>query len=267
MRYYGLTLAGVLACAPVYAQQSAPQPNQPSAAPAFDPARNPLDAMLQQWEWKLQGVQTLEATCTRTTVDKTFKTTEVFEGTAKYMKPNLALLDMHKKNQPEVFEKYVSTGTFLYEFRPQSKTIYVHELPPAKPGQVADDNFLSFLFGIKAEEAKRRYELKVEPGKEQDPHYHYILIWPKLPADKADFQRARLVLLKQTFLPRELWFEQPNGNEIKWDIPRIESDGRTVSRNDFNQPATPQGWKVERAPKANAATPTNVPPRLARPKN
>jgi TIGR03009 family protein len=290
MRYSWMTLAGMLlAGAGAYAQQPAQQtappqqqappqtapPQQQQTAPpqqqapatpppsaALDPAHNPLDALLVRWEERMTQVQTIIAHCTRTSVDKTFNTADVYEGAAKYMKPNLAMLEMQKKGKPQVFEKYVCTGTYLYEFVPAEKVIRVHELPPPKPGQVSDDNFLSFLFGMRAAEAKRRYDLKLV---KQDQWYYYIEILPRFPADKADFQKARLVLTSSTFLPRELWFEQPNGNEVKWDMPKVES-GADLRRTDFTSPATPPGWNLVRVPRNSEASATNVPPRVVRPK-
>ncbi|MGE3806897.1 MAG: hypothetical protein AB7K24_19700, partial [Gemmataceae bacterium] len=110
---------------------------QPSVQ--LDPQNNRLDALLLRWEQEMQKVQTLSAQCIRTDVDKTFQTTNIFEGTAEYMRPNFAHLRMVKKNKPEIFEEYLCTGTFLYEFVPPSKLIRVHELPPTKQGQIADD--------------------------------------------------------------------------------------------------------------------------------
>jgi TIGR03009 family protein len=280
MRNFGLTLASlVVVCAAANAQQAQPAPGAqtppgtqtppraqppavsapwPAAQPGLDPARNRLDALLLTWEQKMTGVQTILAQVTRTSVDKTFQVVEVYQGTAKYMKPNLAMLDMKKKGKEEVFEKYICTGTFLYEYAPQDKEIRVHELPSPKPGQVSDDSFLSFLFGMRAEEAKRRYELRLVKGPPEDQWYYYIEILPRYDQDKQDFKRARLVLMASTFLPRELWFEQPNGNEVKWDIPKIESAVQ-LNRSEFVSPQAPPGWQVKRMPKANTG------PRVIRP--
>jgi TIGR03009 family protein len=285
MRTLGLTLANlVVVCAAANAQQAQPAPGAqapprtqtppaaqpapgaqtpprtqtpPAAQPGLD-ARNRLDALLMTWEQKMTAVQTILAQVTRTSVDKTFQVVEVYQGTAKYMKPNLAMLDMKKKGKEEVFEKYICTGTFLYEYAPQDKEIRVHELPSPKPGQVSEDSFLSFLFGMRAEEAKRRYDLRLVKGPPEDQWYYYVEISPRYDQDKQDFKRARLVLMASTFLPRELWFEQPNGNEVKWDIPKIES-GVQLNRTDFTSPQAPPGWQVKRMPKASTA------PRVVRP--
>jgi TIGR03009 family protein len=261
MRLYSwLAVAGLsIVASAAFAQQAA---QTPAGTPALDPAQARLNLLLQRWEGQMGNVQTISAQCTRTTVDKTFQTTEVFEGSAKYMKPNLAMLDLQLRGKAQVFEKYVCTGTFLYQYYLPNKEIRVYEMPAPKPGQVAEDNLMSFLFGMKAEEARRRYSLQLA---NEDRWYVYINIVPRFPADKADFSRARLVLNNQTFLPRELWFMQPNGNEVKWDIPRIEN-GAVLNRADFTSPAVPQGWTMKRMPKqADGGARNNIPPRIVRP--
>lgn len=245
-----------------------PPAGAPQAAPPvqtrFDPANNRLDALLLKWEESMRNVQTLQAHCTRTNVDRAFNAVDVYEGDARYMRPNLAILDMFSKKNPQMYDKFICTGTFLYEFNPANKTIRVHELPPPKAGQVADDNFLSFLFGMKAEEARKRYDLRLA---KEDQHYIYIEIFPMQPSDKADFARARLTLTNGTFLPRQLWFQQPNSNEVTWDMPQIQSNVK-LNRADFAAPQLPRDWKVEKGEKpagAAQAPPPAAQPRVARP--
>ncbi len=257
MRYSCLTLAGTLLyCAALGAQQPAPQP---PATPSLDP-NNRLDSLLMQWEAKMKSIQTLKATVSRDRQDNVFKTRDLFVGEAKYMKPNFALLDLRRKDGQPIFEKYICTGTYLYEFNQANREVRVQELPPPNPGQVAEDNFLSFVFGMKAEEAKRRYELNLV-GDGKDKNYHYVEILPRFLKDKADFQKAQLVLTQSTLLPRMLTFVEPNGNRITWDIPAMEA-GAALRATEFTQPAVPPGWKLVQAPKAN----TPVPPRVVRPK-
>jgi TIGR03009 family protein len=224
-----------------------------------------VTAVLQRWEKELSAVQGLSAQCVRTDVNKTFRLTEVYIGTAKYMKlevggrvQNLASLEMTKKDNPQVYQKFIYTGELLYQFVPQEKEIRVHQPPPPKPGQVADDNFLSFLFGMKAEEARRRFEMTLQNPNDQ--FYYYISIKPRFPEDRDDFQQARLVLLKETFLPRQLWFEEPNGNHVTWDIVKTQN-GAQLDRREFTAPDTPVGWKVVRVPTRNQ----EAKPRIIRP--
>ena len=237
------------------AQQALAQQATTNTPPALDPANNRLDAVLMQWQQKMQNVQTLLVPqLGRSDVDKTFRVTTNWQGTAKYMKPGLALLEMYQRDRPQVYEKYICTGTFLYQFVPSDQIVRVMEMPPPKPGQMADDNFLALLFSTRADEARRRYDIRLV---KEDQYYVYLEIFPRFPNDKADFQRARLALNNQSFLPRSLWFEQPNGNEINWDIPRLEINAR-LNRAEFTSPALPPNWRLVRVPR-------DLPPRIVRP--
>jgi TIGR03009 family protein len=263
MRKSCLALSSVLVlCAALHAQQPpAPSP----AAPPLD-TNNRLDSLLMQWEAKMKSIQTLKATVKRERLDKVFNTRDSLEGEAKYMKPNLALLDLRRKDRPAIFEKYICTGTYLYEYNQGNREVRYQDLPPPKPGQVADDNFLSFIFGMKAEEAKRRYDLRLLQG--QDNFYYYVEILPRFPADKSDFEKARLVLTQSTLLPRQLTFIEPNGNQVTWDIPLIET-GIPLDRREFVSPTIPKDWRLIKAPKPNTARAPNtdeLPPRVVRPK-
>jgi TIGR03009 family protein len=249
MRKYAVTLTAILlAPAALLAQQG---------GAAFDPAKNKIDDVLLRWERAMKGVSSLTAQLNRTTLQKTFQATEVFEGVAKYRSPNLALLYMVKKNRPAIYEKYICTGDFLYQYVPLDKVIRVADVPKPKEGQVADDNLLAFLFGKKAAETKNRYDITLLAPPPNDKWYHYLLIKPKSAADRADFARARLVLSNTTYLPRQLWFEQPNGDEVTWDFLKLDIKTE-VKLTEFAAPATPPGWKLERTKRDN-------PPRVIRP--
>jgi TIGR03009 family protein len=257
MRYSWFTLASLLVVSAA-SGQSPPSPQMPPAA--FDPVNNRLDQLLLRWEREMTAVQSLDVRLTRVTNDKVFGAREIMDGSAKYKRPNLALLYLSNRNNPQVYEKFLCTGNFVYQFDPQAKTVHVKELPKPKAGQMADDNLLSFMFGMKAEEAKRRYDLQIE---KEDQYYVYLRVLPRFPIDKADFSWARLVLNRQTFLPRQLYFMQANGNDITWDIPQIVNGAR-LNPADFTPPSLPAGWTMKKAPPETISG--DVPPRVVRPK-
>lgn len=254
MRLPVFVLAALLASAAAAGAQTPPGAPPAPATPAATVNAAKLDAYLLRWEQEMRKVQTLAAALARIDKDKSFGTTTKYTGVAQYMKSgsgpttmNLALLEMKQEGKADVAEKFICTGTFLYQFLPAQKEIRAYEMPKPKPGQVADDSFLGFLFGMKADEAKGRYLLSLA---KEDNWYIYVDIAPRNAADRADFARARLVLNKDSYLPRQLWFEHANGNEIVWDIPRLQA-GVALDRRLFDAPKLPQGWKfqaVNRAP-------------------
>jgi TIGR03009 family protein len=254
MRGLALSLTLLLALgAAVLGQQGAPQPSaapqaQPQQLPALNPASDPLDWVLVRWEKSMSEISSFEADCERTSEDKVWRKKTIFIGKAKYLKTpaaNLASLELKMKNQPDIFEKYICTGTFLYMYDLERKQIRAKDLPKPPPGQVAENNFLAFLFGMKAAQAKFRYNLKYVPPPPNDKYYYFIEIAPKNVADKADFSRARLVVLRSNFMPRQLWFEEPNGNETTWDFPRISAPAN-LSILEFREPTPPPGWELRR---------------------
>ncbi len=258
MRRLWLTLCGLaLIGGGLVAQQPAvPQP---------DPTKM-LDFVLGQWEQTMTNLQELHLECSRKEVDKVFKTTKFFKGTAKLRKgripsePCQAYLHLERYTvgpkgvydvKTNTYEKFICSGTFLYEFVPSDKEIRIH----AMRGPVAD-NFLSFFIGMKAADAKRRYQIRWVPAPPPgNQFYHYLLILPRA-NNKSDFTEARLTLSAKTFLPRQLWYQEANGNEITWDCPKVLSNV-DIRAADFAKPAPPAGWKFSNA--------TEEKPRVVRP--
>jgi hypothetical protein len=92
-----------------------------------------------------------------------------------------------------------------------------------------------------------------------DKHYQYLQIRPKLAGDKADFSEARLTLFASNYLPRQLWFLQPNGDEVTWDFPRVITPANLGAKH-FEHPQLPPGWQFVLVPRQN-------PPRVMRNNN
>src|SRR5262245_15421645 len=199
--------------------------SQQAGAP--DPNAAKLDEVLNGWEGAMAAMQSRAADCERRTDDKVFATTEVFKGKVRYVKSPgqgqgaRASLELFKQTaqgpRQDIFEKFIVTGTFLYEYQPSQKVIRIHNLPPPKQGQVAEDSLLSLVFGIKAVEAKQKWDLTYHPDSLKDQYYHFVMVSPKTALDKADFTQARLALLKTNLLPAQVWFHQPNGNVVTWN--------------------------------------------------
>jgi TIGR03009 family protein len=272
MRIFCLVLTGFLSCVAVsLAQQPAAQlqPAQP-LAPAGQVKS--IDQHLATWETRMKEISSLEMNpIERVDKDVTFKMVNQWQGAAMYSKPNLASLWLKRKDKQELWEKWICSGAAIYQYVPTEKKIVIHQMPAKKDGAVSDENFLGFMFGMKAEDAKKRYDLQISKdkdgkSKENDPYYVYIDIKPREERDKADFEMARLVLHKDSYLPRQLWFRHPNGDETTWNILQAKS-GVAIPRKEFMAPEAPKGWSMVQGMKPSEAK-ANDPksqPRIVRP--
>jgi TIGR03009 family protein len=266
MRALGLSLSILIfASSNSFGQQ--PTAGQSSQTPPLNvPGNDPLPGLLQQWEQRMKTIKSIQAPIMRTETDAVTGTKEEFQGTAKFLRPDRADLYMSKVNNKDMYERFLLTGNFLYEFRPREKMIRIHQLPQKAAGQPAiDDNFMGLLFGMSAQQAQLRYQLTLAGT---DQYYHYISVKPKQPGDKAEFAEARLSLWKTTFLPRQIEFVQPNGNPIKWEIGTIDTNAQ-LGPNDFAPPKVPAGWQTKTVPPPTApsgpGTPGAPPPTKVRP--
>lgn len=266
MRVLCSTIAIVMTLGmPLMAQPPAKNP----APVAPNPGGNRLDVLLTQWEQKMKNVQSLVAVLKRTEKDPITKTEDEYRGQLKFMRPNRADLQMHKATNPQMYERFLCTGNFLYEFLPKQQLIRAHALPQRAPGQpIVDNSFVGFLAGMSAVEARRRFDMALL---KEDQWYAYIEVKPKLPADKAEFSVARLALLQSTMMPAEMQFVPPNGAVIVWRIEKIDTNVQ-VAAADFAAPQVnqlPKGWQMQQVPPPGAPAanipPANAPPRVARP--
>jgi TIGR03009 family protein len=229
-----------------------------------------LNAVLQNWEQAMTRLDSFAVSCRRTTTDKTFGGVDVFEGSAKFLKtpggqPSRALLEMGSKKDPGKYEKFLYTGLYLYEWVPATKVLRIHDVPQPKNGQPGiEDNIVALLFGMKADDAKKRYQMTWVPDtKDNNKFYHYLQILPRSQADKADFTEARLVLTAKDFLPRQVWYHQPNGNEVTWDFENLKKNQEAgVGPTAFAPPQTlPAGWRVDRVQPQGAVPASGTQPK------
>src|SRR5262249_21090288 len=137
-----------------------------------------------------------------------------------------ASLALFKEGRQDVFDKIICTGSVVYVYDSPAKVLRFAEQPAPGKSQLNDNNFLDFLFGMKAGEANQRYQIVYVQS--PDKWYHYIKIFPRSEQDKASFKEARVALNVSNYLPRQLWFLQANDDEITWDFPRMSPNDPSV---------------------------------------
>lgn len=212
-----------------------------------------LDAYLKHWEDRMAKVPSLETKVILTEIEGTEKT--VYTGEASIMKPNFAKLFLREQTKPDNVKQwrhYAADGKYLWDFNYSKKIGRVKELP--KDG--VDNTFFNFLFGMKAADLKRRYDLtiNVEDPEQYNENYMFITIYPKSKEDQQEFAKAQLVLWVNTkdekfaqnwMLPARLWFQYPNKNQVVWEFRQMNAKKELLPA-DFKAPAFPdKEWKPE----------------------
>lgn len=227
-------------------------------------AQENLDTVLRGWEKAMTDLRSFVAKVERTTLDKPLNARDDYKGFAMFMAPASkgdackARLELAKVGKPEVFDKYLYTGKLLYEYAPANKVIRIHQLPPNKQG-VQQESFLSFLFGMTASDAQKRYEMKHVLPNPPDKFYHYILIRPRTDQDKSDFVEARLSLFRSNNLPAQIWYLQPNKVEITWNFTEHQINVQIPPQWFAPENPPPKGWREEVVPPRG---PVNLAPKI-----
>jgi TIGR03009 family protein len=250
----GLSLTGI-----VSAQAPGQQP------PAMTPEQQmELDHILTKWETDAKSLKALFVAFLIEEKDPTFGGVTKSYGEAKVLQLangqyglKLEVFDLNAAGQPDMSKlrrKYVCSGTWLYEYDVSSKTISVKQLQSnaARP----DDGPFAFLFGMKANDAKRRFAMSIV---KKDDHYTWLRIEPLTEQDQKDFKVAQLGLVNydnaispKHFPIRIMWRE--NGNkDLSWEFKAVvRNDLNRVSVADFNvENDKKAGWKIVQAPPQN----------------
>jgi TIGR03009 family protein len=253
MRVLGLVILGALIGGAAQAQQPDP------AAPSRD---DRLGNVLWQLVHSFKGNTAVQIPeCTR--IDKDSFGTKTWKGEVRFQKPNRFYLYLQQQEDKRFFECLVSTGTSIYEFRPQFKKVVVHEMPPDGFGTRTGD-MLSKMFGTTVD-FRKRFDVSLRKDvSDANPNYIYIDIKPRSEPDQRDFNRAELVLSARTMLPVRVWFERPNSSEVTWLLGNIVINPN-FSATAFTPPRTPQGWELVQEPLSRPTAQDDTKPRIIRP--
>jgi TIGR03009 family protein len=202
-----------------------------------------MDKLLRNWESKSRGVRDVECEFRRITKDVIFKTEEIEYGKASGIKPYQGRLDLMDANG-NWSQIFIYNGKRLhqYDFKAKQESIYI--LPEPDPAGQSMPGPLGFIYGITASEAKTRFDMKLIRQFSKDGiDYAEIHATPRTQADQQDFKTARILIDLRTYLPKELNFVEPNGNEQHWMFDRLETNlNPPVSSKDL------QPFSIEKNP-------------------
>ncbi len=114
-----------------------------------------------------------------------------------------------KSVQPE---RWVCTGKEIFQINDQSKTFKMVPIPPKLQGERINEGPIPFLFGLKADEAKKRYHFyKIKETRPIPDSFWFVAI-PRREIDRQEYKAAKVILNIKTFTPIAISLKDPTGN-------------------------------------------------------
>jgi TIGR03009 family protein len=248
---------------PQYQQQPQPQqlqpvpPPQPLATAPFtlSPQEEAvLDRLLGDWQLKSGEVKTFEATFTRWDYDPIFgdatKPKRVVKGDLKYQAPDKGYYALEDES-----EKWICTGTAVFEFKKELKQMREYPLPKGMQGTAIADGPMPFVFGVQAAKMKARYWMRIITPPANQATQVWLEVYPRQAKDAANFQKIEVILSfahdgqNVTKLePYALNMHLPNsGSRTVYQFADMKVNGILATVQGglgwFVRPTTPFGWQ------------------------
>lgn len=209
---------------------TAPRPAPAAAVPA--PVDPRLEALLQAWERQSAQIKTLQGKHERRRYNTVFATESVSEGVYFFEAPDKGRIDIKgivpNKNdvatmkdasgkpfslEADRSEKWICTGREVLMVDDEQKQFQVFPLPPEMQGINIIDSPLPFLFGMKAAEAKARFDLRLV-REDTDKHKALLVALPKQAKDAQNFREAQIYLDTKLFVPALVRLFDPAGTVV-----------------------------------------------------
>ncbi|APW60374.1 outer-membrane lipoprotein carrier protein LolA [Paludisphaera borealis] len=243
--------------APAAPKQAQPAAAQAKAAPA-DPAK--MERLLVLWEKQSSLLKTLDAKIFRRDYIVAWEEYEYFEGRAIFKNPNLAYIDFRKIQQDKdkkpvkdpktnawvsaPKERIICTGNEVWQYDSDTKQIIIYPLDKDQAAKALEEGPLPFLFNMKADDAKRRYNMTLIS---EDEKTYGISVRPKLEVDQESFSQAFVQLDRKYLLPVRIILHSPDGKSQKdFQLSGIKPNAKI--EDDTFQGKTDASWKVVRNP-------------------
>jgi len=189
---------------------------------------------LKDWELNTANHNRLTAEIEKYVYDNTFFTEQRGLGEIKYEMPGNALLKLTPQKikgqvsrlkdpsgKPYKLEgimpaRWVSTGKEIIQIDDKEKTYNVMLIPPDMQGERLNEGPIPFLFGMKAEEAQRRYHF-FELKRKKNPNHPNSFSFRAVPQRRVDLQEykyADVILDVENYVPIAIKLTSPTGNAI-----------------------------------------------------
>lgn len=267
-----------------------PEPAVMQVAPV-DPK---LDTLLQIWERKTAEIKILHGEHMRREFNDVFQVEKQSRGEFWFASPDKGRIDMKgvapdkgavsRKKDPKTGEPYrldagmnqiwICNGQQITVIDPPQQQFERMEIPEELRGSNIIRSPLPFLFGMKAEDAKKRFHMTLV--RESDRAVQLDII-PRTKADAQNYSRATVYLNKETYLPYHVHLIDPSGSAstiYEFDREKLEINQQGILevmklKNPFNPRLL--GYKEIQAPNGGVQPAGNQQPagqqKLATPKS
>lgn len=198
------------------------------------PLPKELEELLKEWELQSAKIRTLVGEHQRIVYNGVFEVEKYANGKFYYESPDKGRIDLEgvevEKGTPAKRQntkgedykieadqktKWVCTGDKILNINDDEKTYESFDLPKELQGTNIIHGPLPFLFGMKAEEAKRRFEIAFvnqKNPKQNNADVVWLTAKPRMVADRENFQLATIILDRKRFLPHAVKLLDPSGN-------------------------------------------------------
>ena len=211
---------------PTAEKRPRPAPQDLEKDPEIDKLDPKLEKILIDWEAHSSKIKSLQGKHIRKEFIKTFAVEKVSEGQFFLETPDKGRIDMIAKPiakgavasrkdyslEKGSSERWICTGEEILAFNEDDKTYSREVLPASMRGKNIVHSPLPFLFGMKADEAKQRFNLKLV-GFNKDNTAVQIQAIPRMDSDRQNYSEAAIMLDLKRFVPNAVRLLDPNGIE------------------------------------------------------
>jgi TIGR03009 family protein len=206
------------------------KPPRPAGDDLIVPRISPeLREILDDWEQHSSQIKSLHGKHTRFVYNHVFEIEKRSDGKWYLETPDKGRIDLvgipPKKNEiskkigkksgkpyrieADEEQMWICNGNDIVVVDSDQKTYEVTPVPEHLRGTNIVNGPLPFLFGLKAADAEKRYELTLLANGKTSVR---IQIVPRLQSDKDNYRKAVIILDKSRYLPTAVQLEDPTGN-------------------------------------------------------
>ncbi len=194
---------------------------------------------------------------------------EYYSGRALFQSPNLAFINFDKiklddKKRPmrdprnkdawltTQDERILCTGNEVWQYKSDTQQVFIFPLNKDEKAKAMEEGPLPFLFNMCADDARRRYQMKLIS---QDAKSFGVSIIPKLPEDQGSFSVAFVNLDRKYLLPVRIVMKSPDGKSTKdYQLPAKDIRANfPINPENFKGKVLGPPWKIVRNPGADDA--------------